>query len=317
MQDPMTPHRLVATAISLALLFAASGCRHLTPAGSTGPAPAVAPPPSAASRATESDIPAEIRDRLDRLTLADVVDVALRNSPVTRAAWLDARAAAARCKSTRGDFLPGVNLDGSLARAQTAAPPDKENGPSTTYASTLSLSWLLFNFGARGGAVESARQSVIAATQTRDAAVQDTILRVETAYFRYMATKSLLDAQTANVREAETNLEAAVERHRVGLATISDVLQARTVLSRARLSLETIAGERQITRGALALSMGLPANAGYDIADVPGDIPLERVSDEVEALIEQAVKRRPDLTAARAGVLAAQAHVREVRGCRT
>src|SRR3989454_8213661 len=46
-----------------------------------------------------------------------------------------------------------------------------------------------------------------------------------TTLFRsdYMATKALLAAQQTTLKEAQANLQAAEERHRVGLATIADV----------------------------------------------------------------------------------------------
>src|SRR5207247_862518 len=84
-------------------------------------------------------------------------------------------------------------------------------------------------------------------------------------------TKALLVAQLTTLKEAQANLQAAEERHRVGLATIADVLQAKTALSRAQLTLETTQGALQTTRGALALSRGLPANVPYDVA-LPPDL---------------------------------------------
>ena len=53
---------------------------------------------------------------------------------------------------------------------------------------------------------------------------------------------------------------AAEERRRVGVATIADVLQARTAASQAQLNVQTTEGTLQTTRGALALALGLPAN---------------------------------------------------------
>jgi outer membrane protein TolC len=75
-----------------------------------------------------------------------------------------------------------------------------------------------------------------------------------------MAAKALLMAQQANLKDAQTQLEAADERHAVGVATIADVLQAKTALSRARLALQATQGAIQSTRGALATAMGLPAD---------------------------------------------------------
>src|SRR5439155_985908 len=134
-----------------------------------------------------------------------------------------------------------------------------------SFGPNVNVSWLLLEFGGRSGSIDVTREALLAADWTHNATLQSVVLAVEQAYFLYLGTKGLLDAQQTTLKEAETNLDAAQQRHRVGLATIADVLQARTALSQARLALEATQGELQTTRGALALSMGLPANVPYDI----------------------------------------------------
>src|SRR5207244_1748364 len=129
--------------------------------------------------------------------------------------------------------------------------------------------------------------SATAADWTHNAVIQNVVLGVASAYFDYMATKALLAAQQTTLREAQTNLEAAEQRHRVGLATIADVLQAKTALSQAQLTLETTEGALQTTRGALALSMGLPANVPYDVAIPPDTLPPLGITDSVDTLIQR------------------------------
>jgi outer membrane protein TolC len=102
------------------------------------------------------------------------------------------------------------------------------------------------------------------------------------------------------VREAQTNLEAAEERNRVGVATIADVLQARTAASQAELAAQATEGDLQTSRGALALSLGLPANLPYDIDSTAAQAPVAVLADSVDVLIARAVAARPDLAAARA-----------------
>src|SRR5260370_28224384 len=99
------------------------------------------------------------------------------------------------------------------------------------YSATLSVSWLLFDFGGRSGWVGAAREALLAADWTHNATLQSVVLGVEQAYFDYLAAKALLAAQQTTVKEAQTNLEAAQQRHAVGLATIADVLQAKTARS--------------------------------------------------------------------------------------
>src|SRR5207245_9579426 len=127
------------------------------------------------------------------------------------------------------------------------------------YSATLTGSWLLFDFGGRSGSIGEAHAALLAADWTHNATLQNVVLAVEQAYFDYLGTKALLAAQQTTLAEAQNNLESAEQRHQVGLATIADELQARTALSQARLSLQAIEGQLQTTRGALALSMGLPA----------------------------------------------------------
>jgi outer membrane protein TolC len=80
------------------------------------------------------------------------------------------------------------------------------------------------------------------------------------------------------------------------------------------LVVDSTEGLLQTTRGALAASMGLPANFPFDIEDLPGDVPVEALAQRVDDLIAEALANRPDLAAARAQSLASEAQVKRVRG---
>ena len=116
------------------------------------------------------------------------------------------------------------------------------------------------------------------------------MLQIQVAYFQYLANRALLDAQRTTLAEAQANLEAAEERRRVGLATIADVLQARTAASQAQLDLQTTEGNLQTARGALALALGLPANLPYDVDSTAAAVPVAALADSVDALIASALR---------------------------
>jgi outer membrane protein TolC len=97
------------------------------------------------------------------------------------------------------------------------------------------------------------------------------------------------------------------------VATIADVLQARTSLSQAQLNYETLDGNLRAFEGALANAIGLPATATFDFGELPLDIPTDQAMGDVDALIARAVTNRPDLAAARSVAQRAQARIREVR----
>lgn len=295
-------------------LLAACGTPGVRGVAGTAPAPNVAwlPPASPAHEPANPTgtllLPPDLAARVAQLQLTDVIDLALRNNTATSAAWADARAAAASYGAAKGQYYPTVALSGTAQTLKTVPSNTPVSVTRKFYGATLTGSWLLFDFGGRSGSVGVAREALLAADWQHNAILQNVVLAVEQGYFQYLGTKALLAAQQTTLQESQTNLEAAEQRHKVGLATIADVLQARTARSQTRLELEATQGQLQSTRGALALSMGLPANLPYDI-EVPPDtsLPLGIVED-ADSLIARAVRERPDLAAQRA--LAKQARAR-------
>jgi outer membrane protein TolC len=128
-----------------------------------------------------------------------------------------------------------------------------------------------------------------------------------------MATVALLGAEQSAIAEAQASLKAAQQRFKVGLATIADVLQAKTALSQEQLNLETTQGNLQAARGGLAAALGLPANLPFDLAPMPSATPVGVISVSVDSVINAALRNRPDLAAARAQAAAAAAEVRVAR----
>jgi outer membrane protein len=244
------------------------------------------------------------------LELAQIIDLALSNNPLTRTTWLEARLSEASLGSIRAAYMPTVDLDASLARARTSA---GARAATTLNGPALSLDYLLFDFGGRNAAADAARQTLVAAGYTHNQAIQDVMLGVEQAYYDYLDAKALLTAQAATIKERQTSLDSADARHRAGVATVADVLQARTALAQAQLTYETIDGNRHRLQGTIATEMGLPAATPFDVGELPQDVPAQQVSDAVESLIARAVTERPDLAAARAAVESARSHVQVVR----
>ena len=150
------------------------------------------------------------------LELAQIVDLALSNNPATRTTWLESRLAEANLGSVRSAYLPTVDLGASLTRAHTSA------GTATTLSGpTLSLDYLLLDFGGRNAAAEAARQTLIASGFTHNQTIQDVILGVEQAYYDYLDAKALLTAQEATIKERQTSLDSPDARHPPGLAPLS------------------------------------------------------------------------------------------------
>src|SRR4051794_15997431 len=173
------------------------------------------------------------------LPLAQAIDIALANNPDTRTAWLQARAAEFAVGSARSAYFPEVDVLASATRSRGAA---EHSAGTTAIAPSLAINYLLFDFGGREAQVEQARQTLAAANFDNNAVMQDVVLRVQQQYYALLDAKALLDAQQSTLKERHANLDAAEARHNAGVATVADVLQARTALSQAELINETIEG---------------------------------------------------------------------------
>lgn len=285
----------------------------------TAPADAAAPLTAAernlATRgAAAVTIPADIATRLPSLTLTDVVDLALGNSPATRFSWAQARAAAAAYGAANGRYLPTVSADvvGGPARA-ISANPARLPADRRTVVPSISLQYLLFDFGSRSGTSRAAREALYAADFTHNAAVQDVLLQTQQAYFQYQAARGVLEGARATVVTARQNLAAAERRHEVGVATIADELQARTAVAQAELAAQGADGALQAARAQLAQAMGIDANRPFDVASDTSAFPLRELAENVDTLIARAERDRPDLAAARALVRQSEAQIAVAR----
>lgn len=252
-------------------------------------------------------------DSIKQYTLAEAIDIALRNSPQTRQSWAQARAAADVYGSSEGRWYPTITAGFALNRSLALTSPNRPAGERTQYGPSGSLTYNVLDFGGRTGAIDVARQTAIAVDLTHNATVQNTILLVESAAFTYLSTRAQRDAQKASLDLATAALDAANERHRVGLATIADVLQARTARSQAELQLQTLEGILLVTKGSLAVSMGLPANTPFDVPAVALSDSVHFITESVDSLIAVAVRNRPELASARAQAEAAHSQIRVAR----
>lgn len=248
------------------------------------------------------------------LTLLELSDLALRNHPSTRAAWADVRRSEAAEQIARAAYWPTLSVAYTASRSRQIANEGTSVPAQTRYGPSASLSWLLLDFGTRGGTVDQAAADLLAARLTRDQALQDLLLTVETAYYARIGAQAVEEASRRSLEEAAANAEAARVRHDAGVATIADVYQAQAALASATLTAQQAAGNRIVAEGDLAVAAGYGPEVSLPLVEwhASGDPALPAGS--VEQLLQQAREARPELLAAKASEQAADAAVRAARG---
>lgn len=91
-----------------------------------------------------------------KLTLADVVSIALATNSQTRASWLAAQAAAAQVGRKRAAYYPRLDASIALTRVSQWAVDGRFGFQQTTYGPSLSLTYLLLDLGGRGARAQEA-----------------------------------------------------------------------------------------------------------------------------------------------------------------
>jgi len=302
-------------------VLAAVGCATVLPGprvdASVAPSPAqrwIPPQPVPAPRPPELDpaLVAQIKPGM-QITLQQLLAYALSNNPQTRSAWLNARAAAAGAASRRSAYYPSIEVDAQAGFTHQSFAKGALTFEQWALTPSAQLTWLLLDLGGRSADVEEADRLLEAANLNHGAAIQDLLLLVEQGYFQYQGAKALLTAAQVSVKEAQTAYQAAEERRRAGVATVADVLQAKTQLSQAVLAEQQAEGNVATVRGALATSLGVSATLPVDVADLPERLDVQPLGETVDKLIERAGSQRPDLARARAQALAVASRADSIR----
>jgi TolC family type I secretion outer membrane protein len=239
------------------------------------------------------------------LNLQEVVSLALCNNPQTHVAWANSLVQAAEVGVGKASYLPSAALNATANRNLSGT---TTTGTGTDQRSvSLTLSYLLYDFGARSANLESARQLLAAASATQDSTVQAVFLAAVQAYYQAQATNAALDAAIESERAAKESFAAAEARYKAGSATPADKLQAQTAYSQATLNRITADGNLKNAQGTLANMIGLDANQNVTLTPANTTAIPNDFEGDINALIEKARQRRPDLQAAAAQVKAAEA----------
>lgn len=241
------------------------------------------------------------------LSLPELTEFALQNNPRTRQAWFAARAAAAGIGIERANDLPQVTADIVGQRSETGSQTGNQNPWLTRYGPAVTLTYLLFDFGAVDSRVRAAEYQALAAVLTQNRVLQDVVFQVEQAYYRYLGFEALVRSNELFLKSVSTSLDATQRRREGGLATAADVYRAETQVAQAQLNLTRSKGELEKARGALASSIGLPVNATLRVQTIEGEPRIREITESMNDIMNRTKTSRPDLIAAEAQARSARA----------
>src|SRR6267378_917749 len=221
-------------------------------------------------------------------SLPELIDLAESHNPETRVAWERARDQAFLAdrffRHTIGDFQVVLNLN-----------------------------YTIFDFGARAGRISAAKAEALAANFVFNDTHRSVIYRVEQAYYQLLNASGQEEAARANLSNAQAVRQAAEERLNHGLATLPDVLEARSATAQAEYELQAVLGAEEIAHGNLANALGTIPQTAISVQPLRELTIPSTIDDTVNSAIDRALAQRPDLLQRVADVQAAKARVKEAR----
>ncbi len=114
-------------------------------------------------------------------------------------------------------------------------------------------------------------------------------------YYRLLDSKGEQEAAEANLKNAQTVRQAAEARLENGLATLPDVLEARSAEAQADYNLQAAVGATEIAFGDLATAVGISPTTQFQVESIHSIKLPDQIGETVEASIDKALSQRPDL----------------------
>src|SRR4051812_28721070 len=242
-------------------------------------------------RVSQSFHPLTVRIDSGKLySLAELIDLAEAQNPATRVTWEKARAQAASIGIARSELFPtlsAVAMAGVVCQeAALGSQFYRQTVPS--FQVSLNLNYTMFDFGARRNRIHAEQARLLAANFTFNDVHRQLIYDVSQAYYRLVDAAGREEAAGASLVNAQNVQQAAEERLRNGLATLPDVLEARSATAQAQYALQAVLGAEQIARGDLLTALGAPAHTPIRVQPLSELAMADSISDTVDEAIHRA-----------------------------
>ena len=247
------------------------------------------------------------------LTLKESIGIALQKSPTLQSAQSAIKEAQYRRLGAVSDFLPQVNMQYTYTRLDQApyfsAPPlipATQIGTKDNYNWTTSVTQPVFTGGALINSYLLAKIGVDSAKVQFEQTRFDLALQVKVAYYAVLTAEKGVEVAEQAVQQLESHFTVAKAFFEVGIIAKNDVLQVEVQLAQTRQNLikaeHALDVARAVFNTLLRRGINEPVRLGEALEYTP-------VTIDMNALIEEAFRERPELKLSDLGIKSAKKEV--------
>ncbi|MHB8769563.1 MAG: TolC family protein [Syntrophales bacterium] len=201
----------------------------------------------------------DMGDRPYTKSVDDCIAAALERRPEIRAFALRRQQAGSQVKAARGEYYPSVSLVGNYAKFGDT--PGVSGSPYKDQENWYLMAVATWNFWEWGRTRHRVAAVVSRENQAADllANVRDQVaLEVKSAFLHLHESAKQIQVATAAIEQAEENFRISTERYREQVGTATDVIDAQTLLTKARTDRSAALGDFNINLARLERAMGSP-----------------------------------------------------------
>ena len=240
--------------------------------------------------------------------LDQLVARALANNTDVLTAVARVEESEANVRLARAAFLPTIDASGSIGRQRQLSALGMPS-TSTAIQPEVQLSWQLDLFGRLKAQARAARYQYVATQADRDATALSVAGQVARAYLSLVTLDAQLKITRETLKTRETALRLAEDQARVGYSSQFELTQAQSEYEAVRGQIpELLRGIRNAENGVRLLT-GDPPGASFGRTGLEA-IPIPQLPNVLPSTL---LTRRPDLAAAEAQLLAADASLVSAR----
>jgi len=242
------------------------------------------------------------------MTLEEAVSISLDNAPKILASTGDYLASLQRVNQALAPLLPQLTGIGSYGRQQSISTTSGARSVSDFGSASATASQLLWDFGKQWAAKDAAKFNAEAFRAAAELQKNNIAELVKEQYFTLLLSQRLVTVNEAALDRAEINLRSAKGFFDVGTQPKSFVTRAEVDVANGRLNLIRANNAVSLARVALNTAMGIAINTPTQVKDV---LAYEHFATDRDALVAEALSKRPDYLQIKAQAEAAEATVRQ------
>ena len=249
-------------------------------------------------------------------SLAELTEHALRERSESRAAWLGIQAEAARLDAATAANWPTLTGQLAFSESRSLSSSGVSNPTLHRYGPSLSLAYVLYDFGARAASIDAQRYQLIASLLNNNRVLQDVVAEVEAAYYALLRVQAQVEALTQLEISLRASLEAAEVRLKGGLVSRADQLRARAALAEAEVALLTAERDQAKAEAGLKQTAGIEQTRALVLDWKTSPPAALDAANLLAELLAEAQRQRPDLQALQAAAASASAEAGRARAAR-